>query len=291
MKIPWVDPLIVFDREKNETTALRNILAGRPAFLVCGGPSSKALDLNQLKQRGIWTMAVNNVAGHFWPNSFVCSDPPSKFHHAIWLDPTILKMIPIQKMKSTGRGYLRQKIGDQFEELRYKGEPTRTIDVPNIWGFQRNQEWAHGDEFFTADAATWGNNNKGVFKTGCEKTMCTMLLGIRLLYHLGARTIYLIGVDFKMTEDSGYSFGQDRTPDAARNNNNQYAIINRGLCNMVENGVFAKYGLQVYNCYRDSGLRAFAYVPFEKAVEDTLTDFPRSIDLSGWYEKLEQKRD
>ena len=76
----FVDSLYIIDRLKNPTHALRNLLAGRSAFLICGGPSANDLPLNSLNNRGCWTMTVNNVGGHkdFRPNAFVCSDPPSK---------------------------------------------------------------------------------------------------------------------------------------------------------------------------------------------------------------------
>lgn len=140
------------------------------------------------------------------------------------------------------------------------------------------------DKFFLADGACWGNHNAGVKKTGEPKTVCTMLLALRLLRYLGAKQIYLLGVDFRMGPGYGYSFAQGRTEGACRSNNGQFSVINEWLVKMQQGGVFKRFGLDVYNCFERSGLRAFPYVPFDVAMANCkgiVEDFP---DLSGWYE-------
>ena len=81
--------------------------------------------------------------------------------------------------------------------LRPDGVQLATCDCPNTWGFSRRGWMSPDDTFFTESGAAWGNLNAGVERTGEDKTVCTMLLGLRILYHLGAREIYLIGVDFR----------------------------------------------------------------------------------------------
>ena len=44
----WVDPLYIIDRFKHKTDSLRNLLAGMPAFLFCGGPSALEFPLEDL---------------------------------------------------------------------------------------------------------------------------------------------------------------------------------------------------------------------------------------------------
>lgn len=53
----WVDPLLLVTSRREKTDALRNLLAGRSAFLACGGPSANDLPLERLQERGMWTMA------------------------------------------------------------------------------------------------------------------------------------------------------------------------------------------------------------------------------------------
>ncbi len=75
------------------------------------------------------------------------------------------------------------------------------------------------------------------------------------MYYLGARTIFLLGVDFRMAEGYGYSFEQGRTEGAVRSNNAQFSVVNRWLVEMQESGVFKQFGLSIYNTYRNSGGR------------------------------------
>lgn len=278
------DPLRMEDRFGNRNHTLRGMLAGGSAFLVGGGPSANDLPVGKLANRGLFSMGINNVAAWIRVNSFVCSDPPSKFSDAIWLDPSVMKFCPVPKLTNRGRGALRTKEDGVFKDLEI-----RTIDCPNIWGFYRETTWHWDDRFFTSEIAAWGNGGEGEKITGHPKTLCTLLLGLRLLRYLGARTIFLVGVDFRMV-DRGYSFDQGRTAGAVSNNNRQYQIVNTGLCEMVKAGIFKKFGLDVYNTCAVSGLRAFDHVPFDRALDFALRNYPKGIDLEGWYEKQDKTK-
>jgi len=276
----WADPLQVTTRDKIPTDHLRSLLVGGTAFLLAGGPSTNEQPLECLSERGHFSLAINNMGGHprIKPQAFVCSDPPCKFSHSIWLDPGIMKFVPIPKL-SGGRAKLHRITEDGEFVIMKK----RVTDCPNVWGFSRDSWPTPDDAFFTANGACWGNHNAGVKKTGESKTVCTMLLGLRILYYLGARTIFLVGVDFKMSPEKGYSFNQARDEGASKSNNNQYSVVNDWLCRMVENDTFKKFGLSVYNCYENSSLRAFDHVPFEEALEFSqglVEPFP---NLENWY--------
>jgi hypothetical protein len=192
----------------------------------------------------------------------------------------------MSKLTSKYRGALRRKTVDS----KFEGLPFSTIDCPNVWAFRR-RGWLQPDEtFFTESSATWGNLAEGVERTGLEKSVCTMLLGIRILYYLGARRIFLVGVDFSMTEESGYSFNQSRDHSATVSNNNIYRVVNGWLETMAKVGVFRKFGVEIYNCNQNSSLRAFSYVPFEEAIADCRNGFPEEpFDLSGWYNDKEEQ--
>lgn len=277
----WEDPLEILDRKRNRTHALRNLLSGGTAFLLCGGPSANDLALEKLSQRGIWSLAVNNMAAHprIRPQAFICADPPMKFSHSIWLDPGIMKFIPNPKFTGS-RNKLRRKVDGKFLDL-----DVRTPDAPNTWGFKRRGWMALDETFFTEDSAPWGNMNEGVIRTGLKKTGCTMLCAIRLLRYLGAHRVFLVGVDFDMGEGRGYSFGQKRTESNARSNNSQYEIVNEWLVALHNNKIFERFGMEIYNCYQYSGLRAFPYVPFDQAVEAAIGMVEQEPDTSHWYEK------
>jgi len=279
----WLDPLVVLDRTKTVNHSLRNMLAGGPAFLVCGGPSTKNEPLERLNQRGCWSLGVNNAAAHprFRSQAFVCSDPPMKFSHSLWLDPQVMKFVPIPKM-GRGRRCLRRKDGGVFSKL-----DKNVTDCPNLWGFQRNSWLTPDDDFFMSDGACWGNQDSGTERTGERKTVCTMLLGLRLLYYLGARTIFLVGVDFLMKPGAVYSFNQSKEDGGCESNNRQFAVTNDWLCRMEKGGVFERFNLEIYNTYERSGLRAFPFCSFTDAVDYAGREVEQQPDLAGWYDKSE----
>jgi len=279
----WIDPLIILDREKTVNHSVRNLLAGGSAFLVCGGPSTNNIPLEQLNLRGCWSLGVNNSAAHprFRAQAFVCSDPPMKFSHSLWLDPQVMKFVPIPKM-GRGRRCLRRKDDGVFDKL-----DRNVTDCPNVWAFQRHSWLSPDDQFFMNDGACWGNQDAGVERTGQPKTVCTMLLGLRLLYYLGARTIFLVGVDFLMKPGAVYSFDQSKEDGGCVSNNRQFAVTNDWLCQMENGGTFKRFGLEVYNTYERSGLRAFPFCSFTDAVDYACREVEQKPDLSGWYEKIE----
>ena len=288
----WRDPLVVYDRQKHRNDGLRDLLAGRAAFVVCGGPSANAEKLERLNERGIFTLAVNNMAGHsrFRANAFVCSDPPSKFSYSIWQDPAIIKLIPRPKMTG-GRARIRRRGPDGVLANVQIGhrEYMTTEMCPNVWGFDRRSWLRPDDSFFTEPDAAWGNHDDGAAQTGEEKTVGTFMLALRLIRYLGARRVFLVGADFGMAGDRGdlgnYAFAQARDIDAVVANNAQYRIQNAWLCKMQETGVFARFGLEVYNCNERSRLRAFPFVPFAAALAAVRGDVEERPDLSSWYDR------
>jgi hypothetical protein len=162
--------------------------------------------------------------------------------------------------------------------------------MPNIWGFSRRSWMYPDDTFFTTDNAAWGNLEDGVQRTKDEgnpqpKTVCTMLIAIRLLYYMGARRIFLLGADFWMAPTYGYGFAQGRSDNASASNNRQFGIVNNWLCQMQEAGTFKRFGLEIYNCFERSCLRAFPFVPFEDAITTACEGIEQAPDLKGWYEK------
>ena len=285
----WVDSLEIRDRTNEPTTALRDLLYGRCAFIFAGGPSTASLPLERLNRRGCWTLGINNAAGlgRFRPQAFTCSDPSSKFSQSIWLDPGIMKIVPIPKLNGgPSRSGLRIRNKRGLERLNHpQGGRWKVKQCPNVWGYERRSWMAADETFFTEPGAAWGNHNSGVLRTGEPKTVCTLLLAMRLMRYLGAEKVFLVGVDFKMTPTSGYSFPQGRTEGACESNNRQFTVVNDWLCRMQNAGVFHKFGINYYNCNPISGLRAFPYVSFDQAIEMACDNVEPNPDLSGWYDK------
>lgn len=277
------DPLYLTDRNQ-KLLSLEGLYSGLAGFLVCAGPSLKLLPVEQLAERGIYSLGVNNVAGHAPCEAFVFSDPPQKFHHGIFLDPCVTVFSPIPKLKK----HIRIKHSDgSFEESRL-----RVRECPAVFGFKRNSEFTP-ETFLTSDMASWGNNQAGATKTGRPKTVSTMLLGLRLLHYLGFRRVYMLGVDLCMQQEGDkYAFKQGKEPGGVQGNMNAYKVINGMLTDLRP--VFDAAGFEVFNCNPKSGCSAFDHVPFEAAIEDCRGPVPKEpFDLEDWYDwnRKKKKRD
>jgi len=273
------DPLVIYGRDGQPMGhALRNLWCDRSAFLVCGGPSTKSLDMSVLKERGIVSLGINNVCGMHPVSAFVCGDQPEKFHHGIFFDPGVMKFVPKTRMGNRIR--VKQEDGT-FSDSAFLAK-----SCPNLFGYRRDAIW-EPENFLTTEASTWGLGKKQHEETKQPKIHFTFFTGLRLLHYLGIRRVFLVGADFGMAADRGYSFDQARWAGAIRGNNNHYRIASPMCETLVP--VFERAGYEVYNCNPHSHLRAFAHVPFDEAVEDCRGLVPAEpFDLSGWYEKGEE---
>lgn len=272
-KVP-ADPLEMFTASGTPTT-LRDIWKGSSGFLVCGGPSLKSLDVSKLAQRGIVSLGVNNVAGMAPVRAFVASDPPSKFHHGIWLDPAMLKLVPFPKLRQG----IRVKEGDTFRPLQM-----RVRDCPGVFGFTRIQQF-EPDKFFLTPGATWGNDQKAVNAGFHPKMVFTFFLGLRLLHYLGVRRVFMLGVDFHMpSQGSQYAFEQGKHAGGCQSNLGSYAKATEWLRQLVP--VFERHDFELFNCNPDSALRLFPHVPFDDALAECKGPIPpEPFDLRNWYDK------
>ena len=273
---PNDDPLEVTDRDGRPTNhCLRNLWAPAAGFLVCGGPSLKSLDLSPLKERGIASLGVNNVAGMAPVRAFICGDPPEKFHHGIFTDPALVKFGPIRR--------LGQRVRAKKPDGTFGYTALRVKDCPNVFGFRRDSHW-EPEAFFTRDAATWGRGKGQAKEQNTSHILFSFFLGLRMMHYLGCQRVYLLGVDFSMDAERGYAFPQGRTEGAIRGNNNSYRIAVE--LSLELKPIFDRVGFEVYNCYRQSRLSAFPFVPYEEALEDCRGLTPKEpYDLSQWYEK------
>lgn len=261
---------------------LRDLWRGNAGFLVCGGPSINTVDYKRLGERGICSLAINNVSGYVPVTAMTFSDPPEKFHYGVLLDPCVLKFVPKAK--------LRQKIRLRNPETReFIKTEIRVRNCPSVFGYNRSSEfWA--DKFLTSTGATCGNNDRGVRATGGPKTINSMLLGFRLMHYLGVRRVFLLGVDFGMSgterQAGNYAFAQAGSP---RGNNSAYKVLSAWLGELAP--IFAADGMEVFNCNPESRLTVFPHVPFEEALENCRYPVPpEPFDLEGWYEESEDRQ-
>lgn len=226
---------------------LGDFYRGRSAFLICGGPSFASLDHTPLRQPGILTMAVNNAVKTFRPNLWASVDSPSNFIRSTWLDPTILKFVPIC--------HANKPI---FNSDRWEWMDVRARDCPSVLHFKRNEHF-QADQYLWEDTINWGNHKN--FGGGRS----VMLVALRLLFVLGVREVYLLGADFTMSSRYTYHFDQSRTGASVRGNMRTYKKLNQWFRQLRP--LFERERFYVYNCNPDSHLTAFDFLPYQGAIE------------------------
>lgn len=245
---------------------LGNHYRGRSCFLLCGGPSVKNVDLSPLDGHGIMLAAINNAAATYRPHIWIGLDTPDTFLESVWRDPTIQKFHPLA-----------------YTELRITKAPDapRACDMPNVVFLRRNDAF-NAETWLHEDTLNWGD--RGDEQRGGRSTM---VLAIRLLYHLGFRRIYLLGADFSMKVGPGaYHFDQGADETAARRNNNLYAWMNKIFTDLRP--TMEANGLEVLNCENPgSRLTAFAHVSLADAVAQATKELvvdPSAEQTAGRYD-------
>lgn len=245
---------------------------GCSAFLICNGPSFAALDHSLLKKPGIMTLGMNNGAKTFRPNFWTCVDDPSRFLKSIWMDPYIQKFIP--------QAHFEKKI---FDGEKWEITKTKVGDCPNVIGYRRNEKFV-AERFLFEDTFNWGNHkNYGGGRS-------VMLPAIRILFLLGFRNVYLLGCDFNMTEESTYHFDEQRLKGAVNCNKSTYKRLQTEYFPQLK-PQFDAEGFNVYNCYKDSGLKVFPYISFENAVKEATSKLGDVDSERSWgmYSKPDDK--
>jgi hypothetical protein len=198
-------------------------------------------------------MGLNNSVKTFRPNLWVCVDSPDHFIRSIWLDPTIQKFAPICHASKF-----------IFDSDQWKFMDIRVGDCPNMVYFKRNEHF-QAKQFLWEDWINWGDHKK----YGGGRSV--MLPALRILFLLGIRRVFLLGVDFKMDDKNKYHFPQDRSKPSISGNSSTYRILNKRFKELRP--LFEEQHFYVYNCNPESGLNAFDHVPFDQAIDDVLTEF------------------
>lgn len=271
---------LVLHTASGESASLANLYRGRSAFLVCGGPSLRDMDLSHLGRRGILTMAVNNAAAVVRPHLWVSVDDPGNFHDRIWKDPGVLKFVPMGHAAK----HLRVKRGERFDPSAY-----RVAQMPGVFFFRRASRFCAGT-FLTEPRVCWGCGEGVEDGLGHTGKRSVMLAAVRLLHYLGVRSLYLVGADFRMVEGAGnYGFDQDRTASSVRGNNATYAALDARFAALRP--LLEADGMAVHNCTPGSGLTAFDRMDYGVAVQRAGAECAGVLDTRGWYDERAKPAD
>lgn len=261
---------------RGDTVSLSQFYAGRSAFLVLSGPSLNQLDLEQLNQRGIVSMGVNNSWAVHRPNLWCCVDPPNRFLDAGWKDPGILKFIPSSLMNA--------KLGVQNPDGTIRESAFRVRQMPGVFGFRRADAFDHRT-FLIDDAVHWGCLEGDQDAVSIQGKRSVMLVALRMLHYLGFSRVFLLGCDFTMSDEQKYAFDEGRSANAIKHNNALYASLAKRFDAMREH--FKKHNYQVYNCSPGSQLESFERMQFSEAIELARAECGTNLNSAGWYEKRE----
>lgn len=265
-------PPILFTRDRH-AMYLGDTYRGSACFIVAGGPSFSKIDKTLLSSPGILTMGLNNSVKSFRPNLWCSVDDPKHFMKSIWLDPKIQKFTPMSHSQK-----------NIFDNESWKQIPIRTGDCPNTLFYTRNEKF-QAQQFLYEDSVNWGDH--GDFGGGRS----CLLASIRILFYLGIRQIYLLGVDFDMSEDNKYHFQQDRTKSSISGNNYTYNKLKQRF--KILKPIFQENGLKIYNCNPDSKLKQFQFIDFQTAINNVKNKVCQNFETqptSGLYDRQSKNK-
>lgn len=242
-----------FSRE-SATLNLIGMYRGACAFLIAGGPSFAKLDKQKLD--AVWTMTLNNACVSYRGNASCIVDDPSRFSYSMWLDPRILKFAPLSAFeKPLWDNRLLCPEGKWIQQWEPAG--LNVGDCPNVVGYRRNERF-QASQFLYEDTINWGCHKQ--FGGGRS----VMLPALRILFLLGFRRVYLLGVDFEMTPFNKYHFNEERKPGAIHGNTRTYLKLQKWFEELQP--YFIREQFIVKNCNPESKLTAFPFISFEDAI-------------------------
>ena len=237
---------------------LKDTYRNTAAFLIAAGPSFASVDKTKLQ--GAWTMTLNNAVASYRSNANCIVDDPSRFNYSTWLDPAIQKFAPLATFKKPLWDN-RLLTADGGAAQQWRQAELTVADCPNVIGYRRNESFEAG-RFLDEETINWGCHAK--FGGGRS----VMLPALKILFLLGFRRVYLLGVDFDMSDQKKYHFPEDRPPGAIHGNMETYAKLQKWFAELQP--YFLKENFVVKNCNPESKLTAFPFMPFDEAADEAL---------------------
>ena len=258
-------PVFVSSRN-NDLSSLVGLYKDAHCFIISSGPSIKDFPYKD-KLKNVFTVCLNNSIKGIYPdlihpNLHVIVDHPSKFLIHQFLTPQTVNFIP--------DGHRNKGLYHSDLEKAYD---STTKDIPNAVFYKRNNMF-NPDRFLLENSINWGNGQSFKFK-GVNGKRSVLIATLKILYLLGFRHVYLLGVDFSMNQDKPYSFEQSRHQGSSNGNNASYEQMKRYFEALQPK--FLKAGCNIYNLNPHSQLKVFPYMDFMEAQKKALHYTP-SVD-------------
>ncbi len=158
----------------------------KAAFLIGRGWSATLAKRQAIADAGIPVMAINDYPKDGpTPNYWCSGDPPVYFNEKMWENPDIIKFCAMNTIKC-----LRPR------EDAYAPALT-TMTAPNVHYFHSVQNCTDVESWLHTPWLNWGTSICAAEVPAFHKASArsSMLIGLRLLWHLGYREVYLLGCD------------------------------------------------------------------------------------------------
>lgn len=271
MALPPVGPILF--NYQNKPLHLENTYNGASCFLVGAGPSLNELNLTLLSQRGVLIASMNNVgAVKVRPNLWFAVDHPNSFCENIWNDPFIWKFVPEENIEKAF--LIRDKDG------RLQPSNKRIYNCPCVFQYRRNKDFK-AESFLIEPTINWGNHSSNIDSYGGKGGRSVLFPALRILYYLGIRKVFLLGIDFNMQESQPYCFPQTKHAKGCKSNNDAYRIFSERLSALKP--LFDEENYRIYNCNEYSNLKAFEFKTYEECLKFATRSCPSNPDVRGMY--------
>lgn len=260
-------PPLIFTRD-GHSVWVGDLYRGSSAFLIASGPSFNEVDKSKLQRPGVLTMTINNAIRSFRSDLWISVDSPTHFIKSVWLDPKVTKFVPICH---------REK--HLFDNEKWEDMETLVGDCPNVLFYRRNEKF-RAEQYLFEDTVNWGNHSKD----GGGRSI--LLAAIRILFYIGIRNVFLLGVDFKMTHgEKNYHFEQDRAKGSVNGNNKTYKMLSDRFAQLKP--IFEENDFHVFNCNPESELKVFPFVELDDAIAAATKHLPdiENERTAGLYER------
>lgn len=212
------------------------------AFLVGRGWSASVENRQKIADAGIPVMAINDYPANGPKPEYWCTgDPCNYFGERIWTDPDVMKFSPFDF-----------RMSERPREDAYAPRFDATA-APNIHFFHHVNNETEYESWLHTPWIAWGstihgpNVPKQFYSKGAARS--SMLIGLRLLWHLGYREVYLLGCDC--------------TPHAHPAPEYWNTIFY--LLDQIK-PTFQRFGFNVYQTNVHSHLRSFEFRDIEEAL-------------------------
>jgi len=234
-------PSSIFYDSKGKPLGLEGFYKDQSIFLICNGPSIGDMNLVPLDYRQ--TFGINN-GGVLRPKFWTAQDPAIKFLDAIWLDPTITKIVPMPRANASfwHNGQTIGPIKDICPSVMYHHK-TSDCDL-NTW--------------LDASNICWG------VPKGDGHRLNSMIAALHIIWFLGFRTVYIIGADFNMTQEQSYFFDE---VGGVNGNNELYRLTNTYLAELDTR--WQARGYNVFNCTDGGNLTSLRRMSYTNALAES----------------------